>query len=180
MLAADYPFLDILWTMFIFFLWIAWLLILFRIFGDIFRRNDISGWGKAAWVIFVIILPFLGTLIYLVVNARDAMPNGGKLTIETGTVTLGEAFSAQQLGVPPGQYVTLSISDTGVGMDEATKSHMFEPFFTTKRPGRGLGLGLFLVRTFVERAGGTLEFNATEGTTAIMELPALAQEASLT
>ena len=78
-------------------------------------------------------------MMNLVVNARDAMPNGGKLTIETGTVQL-EHFSAKQMGLPPGPYVTLSITDTGIGMDEATQSHMFEPFFTTKHPGRGDGV----------------------------------------
>lgn len=63
--AADYPFLNILWTMIIFFCWVAWIWLLIVIFGDLFRR-DISGWGKAAWVVFLIILPFLGTLIYLI------------------------------------------------------------------------------------------------------------------
>ena len=66
MLAADYPFLDIFWTMIVFFLWILWFWLLFVVFADIFRRHDISGWGKAAWLIFVIILPFLGVFIYLI------------------------------------------------------------------------------------------------------------------
>ena len=65
MLASDYPFLDILWTMFIFFLFFIWIMILFRVFGDIFRRHDIGGGAKTLWVIFVIILPFLGVLIYV-------------------------------------------------------------------------------------------------------------------
>jgi hypothetical protein len=66
LIAADYPFMDVFWSMLIFFLWLAWLLILFRIFADLFRRHDISGWGKAAWCIFVIFLPFLGVLVYLI------------------------------------------------------------------------------------------------------------------
>jgi hypothetical protein len=72
MLLADYPFLDIFWTMFIFFLFFIWLTILFRIFGDIFRRKDIGGGAKALWIIFVIVLPFLGVFIYLITQ-NDGM-----------------------------------------------------------------------------------------------------------
>lgn len=72
MIAASYPFLDIVWTMFIFFLFFIWLTILFRIFGDIFRRKDIGGGAKAIWIIFVILLPFLGVLIYLITQ-NDGM-----------------------------------------------------------------------------------------------------------
>ena len=68
LVAADYPFLDILWTMIIFFVWIAWIWMLISIFADIFSRHDMSGWGKAAWCVFVIVLPFLGVLIYLISN----------------------------------------------------------------------------------------------------------------
>jgi len=68
MLAADYPFLDILWTMFIFFLFVIWIWILITVFVDIFRRKDTSGFAKAAWIVFVIILPYLGVLIYLIAN----------------------------------------------------------------------------------------------------------------
>ena len=66
MLAADYPFLDLMWTMLIFFIWILWLWLLFTVFADIFRRHDISGWGKAAWLLFTILLPFLGVFVYLI------------------------------------------------------------------------------------------------------------------
>jgi len=66
--AADYPFLDVLWTMIIFFIWIAWIWMLIGIFADIFSRRDISGWAKAAWSVFVIVLPFLGVLVYLISN----------------------------------------------------------------------------------------------------------------
>jgi putative oligomerization/nucleic acid binding protein/phospholipase D-like protein len=65
-LAADYPFLDVFWTMLIFFLWILWFWLLFTVFLDVFRRHDISGWGKAAWLVFVILLPFLGVFVYLI------------------------------------------------------------------------------------------------------------------
>ena len=72
MLAADYPFLDVLWTMFIFFGWIIWFWLLISIFGDIFRRHDTNGFGKVLWIIFVIVLPFLGVFIYLIAN-HDGM-----------------------------------------------------------------------------------------------------------
>ena len=69
MTVGAYTFLDVFWTILVFFVWIAWFMLLFRVFGDIFRRHDASGWAKAAWVIFVIIVPFLGVLIYLIVNS---------------------------------------------------------------------------------------------------------------
>jgi hypothetical protein len=69
--AADYPFLDILWTMIIFFIWITWIWMVIAVLGDVFARRDISGWGKAAWAVLVIVLPFLGVLIYLVRNSED-------------------------------------------------------------------------------------------------------------
>jgi Short C-terminal domain/Phospholipase_D-nuclease N-terminal len=65
-LAADYPFLDLMWTMVVFFLWILWFWLLFTVFADIFRRRDLSGWGKTAWLIFAILLPFLGVFVYLI------------------------------------------------------------------------------------------------------------------
>ena len=70
LLAADYPFLDVLWTMLVFFLWVIWFWLLITIFADVFRRHDISGWKKAVWTIFVIFLPFLGVLIYMIVNGQ--------------------------------------------------------------------------------------------------------------
>jgi hypothetical protein len=72
LLAASYPFLDVLWTMFIFFLWVIWFWLLFTVFVDVFRRHDIGGWKKAAWLIFVIILPFLGVFIYIIAE-NDGM-----------------------------------------------------------------------------------------------------------
>src|SRR3954468_9055277 len=71
LLAADYPFMNVFWSILIFFAWVCWIMLLFRIFADIFRRHDVGGWGKAAWVVMVVILPFLGVLIYLIANGRE-------------------------------------------------------------------------------------------------------------
>jgi len=112
-------------------------------------------------------------IMNLAVNARDAMPNGGKLTIETSAIQLSESFSAKQLGVKPGPYVTISISDTGIGMDQATMAHLFEPFFTTKNPGRGTGLGLATAYGIIKQSGGAIGFYSElgVGTTARIFLP---------
>jgi hypothetical protein len=81
-IATDYPFLDILWTMIIFFSWVIWIWIVITVFADVFRRHDISGWGKAGWVVFVIVLPFLGVLVYLIAQ-HDGMRKRSMRQAET-------------------------------------------------------------------------------------------------
>jgi two-component system, cell cycle sensor histidine kinase and response regulator CckA len=118
-------------------------------------------------------------LMNLAVNARDAMPGGGRLTIRTESASLDERFAAEHVGTKPGPHVALSIHDTGSGMDEATKARVFEPFFTTKEVGQGTGLGLSTVLGIVQQSGGSIfvESEVGHGTTFTIYLPGVAAAA---
>jgi two-component system, cell cycle sensor histidine kinase and response regulator CckA len=102
-------------------------------------------------------------LMILAVNARDAMPEGGRLTFETAEVSAEQALARAVPGLRPGYHVVLTVADTGVGMDDATKSHLYEPFFTTKRPGEGTGLGLATVYSIVHQCGGYIDVESAPG-----------------
>jgi hypothetical protein len=99
--AANYPFLDVLWTMLIFFLWVIWFWILITVFADLFRRHDISGWSKALWMIFVIFLPFLGVLVYLGVNSKGMAERNVKQIKESQAQT--DEYIRSVAGGPAGE-----------------------------------------------------------------------------
>ncbi len=116
-------------------------------------------------------------LVNLAVNARDAMPGGGRLTIDTGNLDVDETYAEGRPGLQPGRYVRLRVSDTGVGMDRATLDRVFEPFFSTKPKGRGTGLGLATVYGVITGAGGTIDVYSEPGlgTAISVLLPASAE-----
>jgi len=145
--------------------------LLHRTLGETISVETVRGAG--VWRIEVDPTGLEAAILNLAVNARDAMPEGGRLTIETANAYLDEAYIRTHSEVTAGQYVVLSISDTGMGMDEATIAQAFEPFFTTKPVGQGTGLGLSQVYGFVKQSGGHLKIYSEpgDGTTIKIYLP---------
>lgn len=121
---------------------------------------------------------FEQVIMNLAVNARDAMPKGGKLILETTNVTLGRNPGQEPIVTEPGPYVVLTVKDTGCGMDSEVQSHLFEPFFTTKEEGKGTGLGLSTVYGIVKQSGGSVEVHSEpgKGTSVQIYLPQIAVE----
>jgi len=116
---------------------------------------------------------FEQTIINLAINASDAMPEGGRLTLESGNTELSSEQALRMENIQPGPYVVISVSDSGSGMDKATITQIFEPFFTTKEPGKGTGLGLSMVYGFVKQSGGHIEVDSepAQGTKFTIYLP---------
>jgi signal transduction histidine kinase len=145
--------------------------ILTRSLGETIALETISGAGL--WKIEADVSELESALLNLAINARDAMPNGGKLTIETSNAYLDEEYCSQNGGLRPGQYVLIAVSDNGVGMSPATVDRVFEPFFTTKETGKGTGLGLSQVYGFIKQSGGHVKIYSElgEGSAVKLYLP---------
>ena len=136
--------------------------------------------GAGLWPCEVDPAQLENAVVNLAINARDAMPDGGKLTIETANTRVDREYAELHAEMQPGQYVSLAVTDSGVGMSEAVLSRAFDPFFTTKGPNRGTGLGLSMVYGFVKQSGGHVKLYSElgEGTTAKIYLPRSTQPAA--
>jgi len=145
--------------------------LLTRTLGENVQLETISGAGL--WNVEVDASEMESTLLNLALNARDAMPDGGKLTIETGNAYLDEEYCRKHEGIAPGQYILIAVSDSGAGMSAETIDRAFEPFFTTKEAGKGTGLGLSQVYGFMKQSGGHVKIYSEpgEGTTIKLYLP---------
>ena len=131
------------------------------------------------WTAFTDANQLENALLNLAINARDAMPGGGRLTIETTNVHLDAAYTSRQVGVDPGDYVMIEVSDTGSGMPADVVAKAIDPFFTTKSIGEGTGLGLSMVYGFAKQSRGHLHINSEvgQGTTIKLYLPRALQDA---
>jgi signal transduction histidine kinase len=142
-----------------------------RALGESIALETVLGGG--VWWVSVDANQLEAAILNLAVNARDAMPNGGKLTIETTNAFLDEAYASLNTEVKPGQYATIAVSDTGSGMSGDVMAKAFDPFFTTKEPGQGTGLGLSQVYGFIKQSAGHVKIYSEpgEGTTVKLYLP---------
>jgi signal transduction histidine kinase/CheY-like chemotaxis protein len=145
--------------------------LLHRTLGETVRIETVLGAGL--WRIHADAGQLEAAVLNLAVNARDAMPDGGRLTIETANAHLDDDYAVQHAGVPAGQYVLIAVSDTGVGMSQEIIAKAFDPFFTTKSAGRGTGLGLSQVHGFVKQSAGHVKIYSepSNGTTVKLYLP---------
>jgi signal transduction histidine kinase/ActR/RegA family two-component response regulator len=126
--------------------------------------------GEDLWPILADPVPLEQSILNLAINARDAMPRGGTLQIDSRNAPRPRGERRHDIDVKPGDYVQITVTDTGAGMDEATRTRMFEPFFTTKAPGKGTGLGLSTVYGFVRQCGGFISVLSTPGQGTSIEL----------
>ena len=149
-----------------------------RSLGGSVRMETVLGGGL--WSTLVDPAQLETSILNLCVNARDAMPEGGRLTLETANCHLDDRYSRLHPGVPPGQYVLIAVTDTGTGMEPEVAAKAFDPFFTTKETGKGTGLGLSQVFGFVKQSGGHVKIYSEpgQGTTIKVYLPRFYGEAS--